>query len=84
MELGGENLAKLIQRIHTRTGYRGPGTYIDPVTRKEIWSQMVSIVNTLTTRNIVHMDLKPDNVILFGDVLKIADLGISKKANMLG
>ncbi|CAF0897650.1 unnamed protein product [Adineta steineri] len=85
MELGGDNLAKLILRLHAAAGSsRDPGTYIDPVIRKEIWHQMVSIVTTLTSENIVHMDLKPDNVILFGDVLKIADLGISKKANMLG
>ncbi|UJR28657.1 hypothetical protein I4U23_009887 [Adineta vaga] len=85
MELGGENLAKLIYRLHSAVvDTRTPGTFIDPIIRKEIWRQMVSIVQTLTTRNIVHMDLKPDNVILFGDVLKIVDLGISKKADMLG
>ncbi|CAF0936827.1 unnamed protein product [Adineta ricciae] len=85
MELGGENLAKLIYRLHAaQPKSRPPGTFIDPVIRKEIWRQMVSIVQTLTGKNIVHMDLKPDNVILFGDVLKIVDLGISKKGNMLG
>jgi len=41
-------------------------------------------VKTLTENNIVHMDLKPDNLIVFGRTLKIADLGISKKPEMLG
>ncbi len=45
---------------------------------------MVSIVGTLTANNVVHMDLKPDNFILFGRTLKIADLGISKKADNVG
>jgi serine/threonine protein kinase len=85
MELGGENLAKLIQRLHSMQDRGGrPGTYINPTIRKEVWRQMVSIVNTLTANNIVHLDLKPDNLILFGRTLKIADLGISKKADMIG
>lgn len=80
MELGGDNLSKLIER--TRTGR--PGSYTDPALRKMAWRQLVSIVRTLTANNIVHMDLKPDNIISFGRTLKIADLGISKKADMLG
>jgi len=85
MELGGENLGKLIGRLHSMNhGHRAPGTYTDPVIRKEVWRQMVSIIRTLTANDIVHMDLKPENVILFGKTLKIADLGISKKSEMLG
>ncbi|CAF4149058.1 unnamed protein product [Rotaria magnacalcarata] len=60
------------------------GSYIDPVIRQNIWRQLVSIVQTLTSNDIVHMDLKPDNLILFGDTLKIIDLGISKKPEMIG
>ncbi|CAF0741263.1 unnamed protein product [Didymodactylos carnosus] len=32
----------------------------------------------------VHMDLKPENLIVFGRTLKICDLGISRKSDMLG
>jgi serine/threonine protein kinase len=85
MELGGENLATLIDRSRRiLPGPGGPGTYTDPIIRKEVWRQLVKIVGTLTTNNIVHLDLKPENLILFGRTLKIADLGISKKADMIG
>jgi serine/threonine protein kinase len=84
MELGGENLRTLIQRVSALgSGRAGPGTFIHPTIRREVWRQMVSIVGTLHSHNVVHMDLKPDNLILFGRTLKIGDLGISKKANML-
>lgn len=85
MELGGDNLAKAIERAHGKAhSSHEPGTFIDPVLRQYAWKQMVTIVRTLTENNIVHMDLKPDNLILFGRTIKIADLGISKKADMLG
>lgn len=85
MELGGDNLSTLIDRSRTiRRGPIGPGMYTDPKLRKEAWRQLVSIVRTLTANRIVHLDLKPDNIISFGQTLKIADLGISKKVDMLG
>lgn len=85
MELGGENLGSLIEKSHASSrGFRGPGNYTDPALRKDVFRQIVSIVATLTSNNLVHMDLKPDNLILFGRTFKIADLGISKKADMLG
>ena len=85
MELGGDNLSALIDqsRLNQRA-VAGPGTFTNPALRKDVWRQLVSIVSTLTANNIVHMDLKPDNIILFGRTFKIADLGISRKADMLG
>lgn len=84
MELGGDNLGKVIARLSASNPHgRGPGTFLDPTLRKHAWRQMVTIVRTLTLNNIVHMDLKPDNLILFGQTIKIADLGISKKAEKL-
>ncbi|UJR20890.1 hypothetical protein I4U23_023999 [Adineta vaga] len=82
MELGGENLSILIRRLRQMNDSGGPS--IDPVMIKEFWQQMVSIVRVLHANGIVHMDLKPDNLILFGRTLKIADLGISRKADSLG
>ncbi|CAF2403905.1 unnamed protein product [Rotaria sp. Silwood2] len=82
MELGGENLMTLIDRL--RSTHRTHGPSIDPMMVKGFWRQMVSIVATLHAHSIVHMDLKPANLILFGRTLKIADLGISKKADALG
>lgn len=85
MELGGENLASLIEK--SRRSFRpppGPGNFTEPALRKDVFRQIVSIVATLTANKLVHMDLKPDNLILFGRTFKIADLGISKKTDMLG
>ena len=85
MELGDENLNSLIERSHTTfSGARGPGLYTPPALRKGIWSQIVDIISTLHANNTVHMDLKPDNFLVFGRTLKIADLGISKKAHTTG
>ncbi|CAF3793262.1 unnamed protein product [Rotaria socialis] len=82
MELGGETLSTLIKRLRGMT--RGQDPSIDLMMIKEFWNQMVNIVGTLHANRIVHMDLKPDNLILFGPTLKIADLGISKKSEALG
>lgn len=82
MELGGENLRTYIDRL--RAGGQTIGPALDPFTMKDFWKQMVSIIYTLHRNAIVHMDFKPDNLILFGPILKIADLGTSKRANALG
>jgi serine/threonine protein kinase len=82
MELGGENLLTLINRLRAEGETFGPTLYL--FTIKPLWQQMVSIVYTLQRNGIVHMDLKPDNLILFGSTLKIADLGISRKVNVAG
>ena len=78
MELGGENLMTLINRLHIE------GPPLTPHAIRAFWRQMVSVVYTLHSNGIVHMDLKPANLILFGRTLKIADLGISRKVNALG
>lgn len=82
MELGGENLARFIDRLHAEG--QTDGISVDVGTIKALWYQMVSIVHTLHRNAIVHMDLKPDNLILFGSTVKIADLGVSRKITVLG
>ena len=82
MELGGENLMAYITRLRVDGQTFGPT--VDLQTIKSFWHQMVSIVRTLHRNGVVHMDLKPDNLILFGPTLKIADLGVSRKVNVLG
>jgi serine/threonine protein kinase len=83
MELGDENLGSFIQRSSSmnRNLYK-PGSFINSMVRKNIWRQMIGIISTLHANNTVHMDLKPDNFIVFGPMLKIADLGISRKAHV--
>ncbi|UJR29410.1 hypothetical protein I4U23_010622 [Adineta vaga] len=81
MELGQENLTTLVLRLQQMTQTPGPAIDIDMI--KEFWRQTVSIVKTLQKNRIVHMDLKPDNLILFGATLKIGDLGIAKKDDAL-
>lgn len=82
MELGNETLLTLVDRLRDMSDSSGPA--IDPEMIQEFWRQMVSIVATLHKHRIVHMDLKPENLILFGATLKIADLGISRRADALG
>lgn len=82
MELGGENLVDFIERL--RAEGRTDGHAVDMGTMKTFWQQMISIVSTLHSNGIIHMDLKPANLILFGSMLKIADLGISRKMNAVG
>lgn len=82
MELGGENLGQFIRRL--RMQGQTDGNSIDLGTMKAFWQQMVSIVLTLHRNSVVHMDLKPDNLILFGSTLKIVDLGASRKVDVVG
>jgi serine/threonine protein kinase len=82
MELGGDNLGKFISRLRADGQTMGPS--IDLYTMKSFWYQLVSIVLTLHRNSVVHLDLKPDNLILFGSILKIADLGTSRKVNVIG
>lgn len=82
MELGGDNLGKVIRTLHANSP--GVGLAMNPSMIQNIWRQMVSIIYTLHSNGIVHMDLKPDNLIFFGSILKIADLGISRKVTALG
>jgi serine/threonine protein kinase len=82
MELGNENLSALIGGL--RELNYGSGTAIDYVMLQEFWRQMLAIILTLHSHSIVHMDFKPDNLILFGTTLKIGDLGISRKVHVYG
>lgn len=82
MELGGENLGQFIRRL--RSEGRTDGNSLNLGMMKAFWQQMVSIVSTLHRNAVVHMDLKPDNLILFGSTLKIADLGASRKIDVVG
>jgi len=87
MELGGDNLHSVIEKLHIAKVQQSrlrSGDYIRAVDKKQIWRQIVNVMTTLHANNIVHMDLKPHNLILFGHTLKICDLGISKKGDVLG
>jgi serine/threonine protein kinase len=82
MELGGDNLAKIMSRL--KSTRRSQDHVMDMAIIGDIWRQMLSIVGTLHANSIVHMDLKPDNLIFFGSTLKIVDLGISRKVDAVG
>ncbi|CAF1543255.1 unnamed protein product [Adineta ricciae] len=52
--------------------------------QKVLWRQILNILITLHKHSIVHLDLKPSNLVFFGNRLKLVDLGIAQKANTRG
>ncbi|CAF1646541.1 unnamed protein product [Adineta ricciae] len=90
MELGGDTLSTRIEKLHAvKNAQRkipiydemnGPSSdYISPRDRKNIWIQLANIVQTLHRHHVVHRDMKPDNLVFFGPIMKIVDLGIAQK-----
>lgn len=71
MELGNEDLEKRL--LHRST--------ISIEQQKILWRQILNILLTLHRHSIVHLDLKPSNLVFFGNRLKLVDLGISQKHN---
>jgi serine/threonine protein kinase len=46
--------------------------------------QILSAINFMHSRLVLHRDLKPENILITSDnVLKVADLGLSKKINFM-
>jgi serine/threonine protein kinase len=82
MEIGDESLNDIIENLHKQyrkmCGVRYSNEYIPPHYRKIIWKELVKIVATLQRHDISHMDLKPANILRFGNILKVCDLGISE------
>ncbi|CAF1289088.1 unnamed protein product [Adineta steineri] len=71
MELGQQDLERFLS--HRR--------FLTPDERKNIWRQLVDIANTLHNYQIVHFDIKPQNLVVFpGGIVKLVDLGIAQKA----
>ncbi|UJR20565.1 hypothetical protein I4U23_023691 [Adineta vaga] len=71
MELGQQDLEK----------YLSQRAYLLPNERKSIWRQLVEIAVTLYQSQIVHRDIKPQNLIVFPNgIVKLADLGIAQQA----
>ncbi|CAM4760791.1 unnamed protein product [Rotaria magnacalcarata] len=71
MELGQHDLEKTLKTQHR----------LSNTERKIIWRQLASIAMVLHDNNIVHLDIKPQNLIVFpGNRIKLGDLGIAQKA----
>ncbi|CAF1555552.1 unnamed protein product [Adineta ricciae] len=71
MELGERDLEKLLKERLRLTSTE----------RKEVWRQCVDIAMTLHDNKIVHLDIKPQNLVIFpGNKIKLVDLGIAQRA----
>jgi serine/threonine protein kinase len=82
MDIGDENLDDIIKNLHQQyekmCGVSYLNEYISPRDRQTIWKELVAIVAALARNGISHMDLKPANIVRFGNTLKVCDLGISE------
>ena len=54
-----------------------------PETAKKIALELVSALKEFHGYDVVHRDLKPQNVLRFGNVWKVADFGIAKNVSRL-
>ncbi|UJR20560.1 hypothetical protein I4U23_023687 [Adineta vaga] len=72
MELGYQDLEK----------YLSQRSALLSTEKKGIWRQLVNIVVTLQNSHIMHLNISPDNLILFyGNIIKLTDFGIAQKVN---
>ncbi|CAF1139095.1 unnamed protein product [Adineta ricciae] len=66
MELGSSCLRQHMQ-----------GLPLNDQARQMYWKQIVGILRALEDAQIVHADIKPDNIIIVNNILKITDLGLA-------
>ena len=66
MEMGDMSVMKHIES-------RRQGLTLEDVRR--CWSGMVSCVADIHKQGVIHLDVKPDNFVLFGDKIKLIDFG---------
>ncbi|CAF0796575.1 unnamed protein product [Adineta ricciae] len=75
MELGQQDLEKYLSQRST----------ISSTERKVIWRQLVAIATVLHNSQIIHLNISPDNLIVFyGNLIKLTDFGMAQKVNEPG
>lgn len=53
------------------------GAPLDDGLRKFYWKQIVTILRELQDAQVVHADIKPDNMVMVDNVIKVTDLGLA-------
>jgi len=79
MELGDETLESRAKQLHSTRNQLAHHDFISSKDRKAIWLQLSQILFVLNQHHIVHRDMKPANLVFFGPILKLVDLGIAQK-----
>ena len=74
MEYCDDSLSKMIER------HRNAQKPFDEKSIKKIMKAALLGIECLHKCGILHLDLKPENMLLHGDILKIADFGLSRAA----
>jgi serine/threonine protein kinase len=76
MEYCEDSLAKMIAR------HRAARKPFDERTLKKLLRAALQGLECLHKCGILHLDLKPDNLLMQGDTMKIADFGLSRAARV--
>lgn len=76
------NYSYTMEKAESKLEYLINNTNIEESVKITIIRDILEIMKNVHNRNIIHRDLSPNNILLFGDKLKICDFGLGKDLDM--